>query len=201
MELLPEDAECSLVLQPASLVPSVEAFEELWACMDSVQPTPNPRFKNSAPLHRRQCTFGAEYSFGAQRSEQWAGDWPALVTAAVEHAKALSSRLDRLCVVHANWYFGGKAWLAPHSDDESMFQAGVPIYSYTFVGPESAELRGFQVYRDGQQVLDLKLGHGDLLIMSGRMQELYTHGVKKMDVKAFRSHRRINLTVRHLRFD
>ena len=43
---------------------------------------------------------------------------------------------------------------------------------------------------------DVKLNHGDILIMKGDMQTNYLHSVKKETRKALANARRMNLTVR-----
>jgi alkylated DNA repair dioxygenase AlkB len=102
---------------------------------------------------------------------------------------------------HVNWYEGGEASLAPHSDKDDVFVPRSPIFSFTL---SRGKARGFQIYKkdasNGRATLpplyDLELEDGDMLIMAGNMQRDYMHGVKKTTRKDYRDSRRINVTVR-----
>jgi len=88
----------------------------------------------------------------------------------------------------------------PHADKEDIFIANMPIYSYTILSDPSLP-RGFQIYRNPElktPAYDVLLGHGDLLVMAGDMQNRYKHGVKSTASKAYAELRRINMTVRSL---
>jgi alkylated DNA repair dioxygenase AlkB len=193
-----------IVFQQGAVAVTPEAFDRLWEWgVHRVSPTPNPRNPEGPPIRRRQATFGHEYRFGAQTSQgvtSSEAEWPEAVRVVLDDARRSSSVPDTLEAVHVNWYPDGQAALAPHSDDEKEpFKAGLPIFSYTLLSDPSAP-RGFQIYRAGESVsdFDIPLGHGDLLIMMGNMQQTHKHGVKKTSAQRFKALRRINLTVRSL---
>jgi alkylated DNA repair dioxygenase AlkB len=199
-----------LLLQRGALdVPDAE-FELFWNLMDQVPETPNPMNKKYNVISR-QATFGTNYRFGGQNSHQLMGDdeeeWPTLVRkmlAIVKASLALKFAENELAA-HVNWYPGGKAGLAPHDDKEGNFVVDAPIFSFTL--NRDAPPRGFQIYLkgpDGKQIdkkptKDIKLGDGDLLVMAGKMQTDFLHGVKKTESRAFQNSRRINVTVRVLK--
>ena len=157
-------------------------------------------------LLRRQATFGIKYKFGSQTSQAFLDPeqelWPVAVQLALEDARLRSSAPETLGAVHVNWYPDGKAGVGAHKDDESIFIKNMPIYSYTLLS-DPTRPRGFQIYRDSsadpkQALYDVSLGHGDLLVMAGNMQDRYKHGVKSTTAKRFSELRRVNLTVRSI---
>lgn len=106
------------------------------------------------------------------------------------------SQSDMYNVVHANFYPDGSAGLDPHADDESDMMKNKDIFSYTFLS-EPGNPRGFQIYDLNKTIIkEVMLDNGDLLIMSGGMQQQFKHGVKKSMAKRFKDLKRINLTVR-----
>ena len=152
-------------------------------------------------LRRKQCTFiepGAKhYEFG-QYNQHFCSDslkWPAAVLKALQHARAASETPSLYNGVHVNLYTDGGVGVEPHSDKEDSMVQGKEIYSYTLLEDPSCP-RPFSVYnRDKTKILDVALGHGDMLVMRGLMQQLYLHGVEKVrPYTAYKS--RINLTVR-----
>jgi alkylated DNA repair dioxygenase AlkB len=183
---------------PKAIASDSELFEELWKLWDVIPYTPNPMNKKTN-INRKQATFGASYSFGAQKSFKVdipEAQWPNIVSKVLEDVKRLSGS-EKYKIVHVNWYPDGAAGLAPHSDNDSQMVPGMSIYSYTFLS-EPGNPRGFQVYdkTNSKQLHDLQLDDGDLVVMSGEMQRGFTHGVKKSAAKRFKNLKRINLTVR-----
>jgi alkylated DNA repair dioxygenase AlkB len=204
------DTRSVVFLQHGALdVPDAE-FEFFWKLMDKVPETPNPMNKKYNVI-RRQATFGTNYNFAGQRSHQLMGhdeeEWPALVRKMLAIVKtSLAQKFaENELAAHVNRYPGGKAGLAPHDDKEGTFVVDAPIFSFTL--NRDAPPRGFQIYRkgpDGKQAdkkptKDIKLGDGDLLVMAGKMQSDFLHGVKKTESRAFKKSRRINVTVRVLK--
>jgi alkylated DNA repair dioxygenase AlkB len=51
------------------------------------------------------------------------------------------------------------------------------------------------------QLVPLHLGHGDLLVMAGSMQETHEHGVRVSAAKAHAQQSRVNITVRAFKPD
>lgn len=170
---------------------SQNEFEDMWKLYDTIPPTQNPMNKKTF-IKRKQITFGSYYSFGRQKSLEYTGDYPTLVKRVLEHIDD-----ERYNVVHTNFYDGGEAGLAPHSDDETQMLQDMPIYSFTFLS-EPGNPRGFQIYekQNKKLITTLMLDHGDMLKMKPGMQQKYMHGVKKTAAKKFANLRRINMTVR-----
>jgi hypothetical protein len=98
-----------------------------------------------------------------------------------------------------------------HQDNEKDLDQTKPIFSYTFlkekVAGKKVVSRQFNVYNKDpkqrqkgeppiQPVARVLLGHGDLVIMSGRMQTYFWHEVPKGNEKTFANTQRINFTVR-----
>lgn len=122
-------------------------------------------------------------------------EWDPLVLSAIRNAKEIIGHED--LVVHVNWYPDGTAGVSPHKDDEPYFVPGAPIVSYTFLSnPELP--RAFQIIGSDKRTLEhnILLGHGDRLVMGGKMQQEFFHGVKPTSAKQYVDLRRINLTVR-----
>ena len=188
-----------------AVIISKEEFEELYQFgIKNVKPTRNPMNK-STYIRRLQGTFGSDYRFGNQHSRSIGGpdptDWPEAVRIVLGDAKSRSSAPHTLTAVHTNWYPDGSAGLMPHADAEDKFIPGMPIYSYTLLSDPTLP-RGFQIYRIPEEkvpLCEIKLGHGDLLIMAGDMQQRYKHGVKATSARAYRNLRRINMTVRSVK--
>ena len=169
-----------------------EEFEDMWGLWDTIPWTPNPLNKKYN-IRRKQGTFGGSYHFAGQVSQQIDAR-PRLVTRVLEFTREHSGCME-YNVIHANWYPDGNAGLEPHADDMRKNLPGKSIYSFTFLS-EPGNPRGFQVYKDGEQVEEYMLDHGDLVIMSAAMQSTHKHGVKKSTAKKYKNLRRINLTVR-----
>jgi alkylated DNA repair dioxygenase AlkB len=176
----------------SALVVAPEEFEEAWGLWDTLPWTPNPMNKKYN-IKRKQATFGGTYRFAGQVSHE-VNVWPRLVTRVLDFTREHSGTVD-YNVVHANWYPDGTAGLEPHADDMRKNLPGRAIYSFTFLS-EPGNPRGFQVYRDGVQVEEHMLDHGDLVIMSAAMQTTHKHGIKKSSAKKFQNLKRLNLTVR-----
>lgn len=194
--------ESHVEFRPSALLASEEEVAELLCFMrESVAPTPNPRNPKYF-LHRKQCTFASqgarEYEFGQYNQHFFTprNEWPAIVRKALQLAHQFSDQPELYNGVHVNLYEDGSVGLAPHRDNEGSMVRGMPIFSFTVL-EDPATPREFVIY-DNDKVtrrLSVHLGHGDLLIMKGKVQEQFTHGVPK--TKRPRSFRpRINLTVR-----
>lgn len=188
------------------------SFDSLLTYMLEVQPTPNPMNPNFN-LRRRQCTFGAEYTFGAQKSKQMGGldrkNWPELVNRCLDVAHGFFEKKAKLAV-HANLYPDG-AGVGAHHDNDGPFDHTKGILSFTFLSDPDRP-RNFDIYfqktlkrkRDEKGIeklskaMSLPLKHASLLIMGGSMQTEFLHGIESVKLKKFVNHFRINLTVRQL---
>ncbi len=168
-----------------------------------VQKTPNPRNPRTF-LKRKQCTFVlpgiTDYEFG-QHNDTFRSkpeDWPAIVhkalTAVHRYAEADS---DLYNGVHAVFYEDGSVGLNPHADKEDSMLEGMPIFSFTLL-KDASKPRPFTIYKkNNEKLLDVMLQHGDMLIMGGKMQKQFKHGVEKAKPpRLYKNAPRINLTVR-----
>lgn len=169
-------------------------FEELWQLGEILPPTIHPQWKTT--LLRKQATYGACYTFAKQKTTHILteeSEWPILIRMAMEDARSRVPENVRpwLNVGHVNWYTKG-AGICPHKDDEDCHVRGVPIFSYSF-GCD----REMQIYDMNKAIIGtLQLSDGDLLIMGGKMQDYFFHGIKTKTSKKAVMERRINITIR-----
>lgn len=209
---LDSEATCdaSVVLLRTTVDISAELTEELRLFMrdeTKVPKTPNP-MNRSTYLKRRQCTFGAKYNFGQKVESVPFDDSSAcrVVTTTLAFAKEFATSrgiaAELYNGVHVNYYPDGSAGLAAHSDSEADMLKGLPIISVTLLAGDPKP-RPFSIYTKPkrgetlQKVADVNLGHGDVIVMMGSMQQYFLHGVEPAKPpKAFKNAERINLTVR-----
>ncbi len=94
--------------------------------------------------------------------------------------------------VLCNYYRTGDDYVAWHSDDEKELGKNPTIASLSFGSSRKFVLRE---KLDKNEKIEINLGNGDLLLMSGRTQEIYEHQIvkTKKDVEG-----RINLTFRQI---
>lgn len=205
-----EKCESSIVILRKALDVTEEQTEELKKFMldeSKVPPTPNPMNRNTN-LKRRQTTFGALYNFGQKMASQGTDvQWPEAVTRALEFARAFAESCGNAKElyngVHTNYYPDGSAGVAPHSDAESDMIRGLPIVSVTLLSGNKKP-RPFSIYEKPEakgakpeKIADVILGHGDVLIMMGRMQDAFLHGVEPAKPpKDFKNAERLNMTIR-----
>lgn len=91
----------------------------------------------------------------------------------------------------ANLYRNGEDSMGCHADDEK--ELGVnPVIASLSLGDE--RLLKFR-HQNSKQVLDVTLGHGDLLLMAGEIQHHWKHELPK--TKKVKTER-INLTFRQV---
>lgn len=153
------------------------------------------------PVHRKQCTFGADYNFGQRNASiSDPNDWPYLIHRCLALTKQLCVQLGvdpaLYNAAHCNLYPSGAAGVDKHADSEEDLVKGQPIFSWTFL-PQQSMARKFAIYRfNGELLNEVVLRDGDLLVMQGNMQRDYKHGVPKSAAAAFRSSQRLNVTVR-----
>lgn len=149
--------------------------------------------------------YGREHA--SPRLSCWMGDPDALYTYSrtryeprpwTSTLAALKPRIEQACVtrfnsVLANLYRDGADGMGWHADDEPELGPRPVIASLSL-----GACRGF-AFRDRaerRQRLKIELPHGSLLLMSGRTQSLYEHGLPK---SARPLPARLNLTFRHIR--
>lgn len=95
----------------------------------------------------------------------------------------------------ANFYRNGRDYMGFHSDDELILGLNPLIASLSLGAERRFVVKG---KTDKKTVLDLTLGNGSLIIMSGRFQHEFKHGVPK-SLRCTEG--RINLTFRKLKPD
>jgi alkylated DNA repair dioxygenase AlkB len=183
-----------IVHEKSAIYCSDDMFQYMWDFSSRIDSTPNP-LNSKYMIKRKQCTFGAEYKFAGQTSKRIQEEhWPSLVNIVLSDANTRSGS-NIYNVAHANWYPDGTSGLDPHSDNENDMIQNKDIYSYTFLS-QPGNPRGFQIYENKEQVGQIFLDHGDLIIMKAGMQQLYKHGVKRSAANKYKNLKRINLTVR-----
>ena len=92
-----------------------------------------------------------------------------------------------------NYYRNGKDYIAEHSDKE------VEPPDFTVAGLSLGTTRRFYLKsKHNQGTMKMELNSGDLMIMDGRLQELYTHTVPKQSLKTPGDQGRISITFRRL---
>ena len=159
------DAEAYLTIVPRAVECTDSEFVDLWNFGMDPAKVARTKFMGSE-IKRIQGTFGADYKFGSQKTQNLGpvDKAPAAVRRCWECAQraAQSSFGMRnpaavFTGAHCNWYKGGEAWLDMHRDEEVDEQKGVPIFSFTLLrrAPSAREatanFRCFAVdYRDGQ---------------------------------------------------
>ena len=132
-------------------------------------------------------------------------EWPELVRLCLNHSREMIGQDARLAV-HANYYPDGVG-VGVHYDKDGPFNHDKSILSFTFLS-DAARSRNFDIYtqestnkrkrdevKTSPPVHSLPLPHGSLLIMGGKMQSEFLHGIASKQMK---NHARVNLTVRHL---
>jgi alkylated DNA repair dioxygenase AlkB len=111
--------------------------------------------------------------------------------------QAIREKLEQQChcgfnSVLANLYRDGKDSMGCHADDEKQLGKNPVIASLSL-----GEQRLFKLHhKERKEKLDIILGHGDLLVMSGTLQHHWMHALpktKKMKMP------RINLTFRKIK--
>ncbi|MDO9169741.1 MAG: alpha-ketoglutarate-dependent dioxygenase AlkB [Methylobacter sp.] len=111
--------------------------------------------------------------------------------------QAIREKLEQQChctfnSVLANLYRDGKDSMGCHADDEKQLGKNPVIASLSLGDQRLFKLR----HKKSQEKLDIVLGHGDLLVMSGTLQHHWMHTLpktKKMKMP------RINLTFRQIK--
>ncbi len=95
--------------------------------------------------------------------------------------------------VMANLYRNGKDSMGCHADDEKELGVNPLIASLSFGDQRLLKFR----HQKSKQVLDVILGHGDLLLMTGEIQHHWKHELPK--TKKIKTER-INLTFRRMNY-
>ncbi len=216
--------EAFLTIVPRAVHCTDDEFAELWEMGMDPDRVPRTKFMGN-DIKRIQGTFGADYKFGSQKTQNLGPvpQAPAAVrrcwTYALRTARDTFNIANPAAIftgAHCNWYNGGEAWLDMHRDEEVDEQQGVPIFSFTLLraatdAPKgTADYRCFAVdHQEGQATrggsgsakvpptFSVPMRDGTLIVMSGRdFQSSFVHGVPKTTAKKFAGVWRINVTIR-----
>jgi alkylated DNA repair dioxygenase AlkB len=170
--------------------------------MEAATPTPN-KHNPKTNILRRQCAYAlassriVSYEFGQLQDFHAVEQVEALPTLVQRALNAVQSLIPDTTfeLFQTNYYANGSVGITAHADDEAIISQTQPIVSVTFFAKQE-ESRTFSIYNkaDGGKLLDLVLGHGDVLVMHGGTQAVVLHGIEKM--RADRVGARINITVR-----
>ena len=193
-----EDSTISITRGQVSCSP--EEFSEFQEIMVRVNNTPNV-YRPSTNIIRKQCAFFlssspvSEYKFGQQQDtfKREFEELPKLIIKTIRYVQEILGYYQH-DLVQCNYYKDGSAAISPHVDNESCLNLNIPIVSVTFyLNP--METRSFSIYNmDSMKIMDLQIGHGDVIVMSEKIQEKVKHGVDKE--RANKHGPRINLTLR-----
>lgn len=164
-----------------ALLASVRA-ETPWKNQDAIL------FGKRIPQPRLVAWMGPTgFNYRYSGTDNFATPW----APSVDHLRDKLSEFEAFNAVFLNLYRGEKDSIGYHSDDDAIFGVDPVIASVTL-----GVARRFKIQHKVTRVVrDLKLDHGDLLVMGGTMQRHYLHAVPK-EGKA--TGERINLTFRRL---
>jgi alkylated DNA repair dioxygenase AlkB len=94
-----------------------------------------------------------------------------------------------------NYYRDGADSMGMHSDDEPELGPAPAIASLSYGATRTFILRHKHHHGDPRRTLKLDLGDGNLLLMAGRLQQNWLHGINKT---ARQTGARLNLTFRYI---
>lgn len=132
---------------------------------------------------------GAAYTYSGRRNEPLPFP-PSLAELRARLEGALGARFDAALV---NLYRSGDDAMGMHADDEPELGPEPVIASLSLGAARTFRLR--RARARSREGLDLRLGDGDLLVMGGRTQEDYRHGVPR----EAGARPRLNITFRWIR--
>jgi len=178
-----------------AVAPTAEELAELWQSRPSTRETMN-MFGKPIPMPRFQRMYGAsKYSFsGITLAPARDEVTPALVQRCLDFANENNSEFAYNGAL-VNWYMSGDDSISPHSDDEKEMENGAPIYSFSFGGVRTFEIKAKPESLDKVFVPDIKFRTlaNCCIVMGGTMQREFVHGVPKSKAAV---NPRINITVR-----
>jgi len=188
--LVPFDGELYLIKQFYSLPESDRLFAQLQAELSWQEETVFI-YGRWVKVPRLMCWYGDKdawyrYSGVNHRPLPWS---PVL--------QAIRERVERQCQcsfnsVLANMYRNGDDSMGCHADDEKELGLNPVIASLSFGDERLFKLH----HKICKEKLDIVLGHGDLLVMAGILQQHWMHSVPK--TKKWKTPR-INLTFREIK--
>jgi len=141
--------------------------------------------------HRKSCAFGIpglryRYAGQVRQTHPWPRGFPEVAARVGEASDATYN----FCLLQ--FYPDGRAQLGWHRDGEADLVPGATIASLSLGSARDFQMRWGN---EGPATLSVPLGHGDLLVMEGRCQELTQHQVP---VRRSVTGPRVNLTFRRV---
>ncbi len=187
--LLPSDGELYLFKQ---FYPKIEANLIFNSLLNSLAWQQEQIFLYGrwVKVPRLMCWYGDEnaqyqYSGVSHQPQPWTQE---LLTVKHKVEENLPCTFNS---VMANLYRNGSDSMGCHADDEKELGDNPFIASLSFGEPRLLKFR----HKKSKQVMDIVLGHGDLLLMAGEIQHYWKHELPK--TKKIKNER-INLTFRRI---
>lgn len=193
--------------------PSSEAFEQEWNL--------HPANRHSLKLFGRTVlekrwsqSWGVAYAYSGATNQARALEEGTMVSQLLERVNEIAKKVNAdqhsnndNSIKDSKEPYNGclQNWYTPedtiglHADDEKSMRKEYPIFSLSWGGPRRFLLRRKQKKKDDQDVQELWLEDGDLLVMGGTCQDTHKHEVPKVRAKDPATSNRINWTIRAFR--
>jgi alkylated DNA repair dioxygenase AlkB len=167
---------------------TTEQLEELFAARPAKRDIIT-MFGKSNPIPRDQKLYGEmPYSFSGMRLVA-EPVLPTLVQTCLAYAREHAPDYAYNGAL-VNWYMDGNDSIGFHSDDEKDMDPEAPIFSFSFGG-----VRTFEIKAKNETVISgmkIRTMPGLVIIMGGNMQKEFLHGIPKEK----NAEPRINITIR-----
>jgi len=191
-QLIVEDCGFWSTTLPDILKPD---FDKLWTMHPKVRDT-GVYMGRTYETPRWVRAYGVDYIYSGIRHT--AETIPEMLQSQVDWANANFGNGKTFNGMLINWYANGSDYIAPHSDNEPSIVSGSPIVSISL-----GATRKFCIERKSSNSSEreherehytINLKDGDVIVMCGKMQRFYTHGIPK--TKRTEVGPRINITLR-----
>lgn len=140
--------------------------------------------------------YGIDYKFSGKMFRGVAA--PPVLQTLIERLQPLvpceKGTMLNNCLV--NWYEDGNHYIGPHCDNEDKLYTCSPVISLSVGATRTFRLNAKPSMKIPTTDVDIKIQHGDLLVMGGNTQYTHYHSVPKT-VKC--KERRISITMRCMR--
>lgn len=176
---------------------TTEEFDSMWSECPKTRETMK-MYGKTIPIPRYQQLYGeTSYSFSGMKLIP-NPVIPPLIQRCLDVAKKMYPDGLEWNGALVNFYRDGESYISQHSDDERDLVKDAPILSFSF-GEERTFL--VQSKTDDAYIKELKVRtkHASLIVMGGRMQSEFTHGIPKMSAREGKGKPRINVTIRVFR--
>lgn len=160
-------------------------FEALWDLCPSERET-RKMFGKVVTVPRFSTNYGKDYQHSGKVHK--AERVPEILSPILSYVNTLGYGTYEQTLV--NWYLDGNDSISMHADDEKGIKANSPIISVSL-----GDTRTFIIEnKESKSKIKLPLVSGTVLVMGGKFQEEYLHGIPKEKNKE----RRVNLTFRQM---